>query len=49
MLVDNLQKSFSTNSKISEDSNKRIEDITKKLGELDETNKQIKDIGNQLE
>lgn len=49
MIVDNLQKTFATNSKISEDSNKRIEDITKKLWELDETNKQIKDIGNQLE
>jgi len=32
------------NSKISSDANKQIEDITKKLTSLEETNKQIKDI-----
>ncbi len=48
-LSDNIQRTFATSSKIGEESNKRIEEITKKLSELGETNKQIKDIGGQLE
>lgn len=48
-LSDNIQRTFATSSKIGEESNKRIEEITKKLSELWETNKQIKDIGGQLE
>jgi DNA recombination protein RmuC len=47
-LTDNMSKTFASSSKISEDSNKRIEEITKKLTELGETNKQIQDIGAQL-
>ena len=47
-LTENLSKTFETSSKISQESNKRIEDITKKLTELGETNKQIQDIGGQL-
>lgn len=43
-----MSKTFATSSKISEDSNKRIEEITKRLTELGETNKQIQDIGMQL-
>ena len=43
-----MSRTFATSSKISEDSNKRIEEITKKLTELGETNKQIQDIGTQL-
>lgn len=46
---ENFQKTFSTSSKIGEESNKRIEEITKKLTQLEETNKQIKDIWGQLE
>ncbi|MDP2090046.1 MAG: DNA recombination protein RmuC [Candidatus Gracilibacteria bacterium] len=45
----NTQKNFDINSKISFDSIKKIEEITKKLASLEETNKQIKDIGGQLE
>lgn len=48
-LDDKLSKNFETNSKISRDSNKTIEDITRKLTSLEETNKQIKDIWWQLE
>lgn len=44
-LSENMAKTFSTTTKISEESNKRIQDITKKLTELGETNKQIQDIG----
>ena len=47
-LTDNMSRTFATSSKISEDSNKRIEEITKKLTELGETNKNIQDIGTQL-
>jgi cell shape-determining protein MreC len=43
-LDDKLSKNFETNSQISRNSNKTIEDITKKLTSLEETNKQIKDI-----
>ena len=49
LINDNLSKSFETSSKISQNSNKVIEDITKKLTSLEETNKQIKDIWGQLE
>ncbi len=45
----NTQKNFDINSKISFDSIKKIEEITKKLTSLEETNKQIKDIWGQLE
>ncbi len=45
----NTQKNFDINSKISFDSIKKIEEITKKLASLEETNKQIKDIWGQLE
>ena len=48
-LSENIQRTFATSSKIGEEANKRIEEITKKLSELWETNKQIKDIGGQLE
>jgi len=47
-LSDNMSRTFETSSKISQESNKRIEEITKKLTELGETNKQIQDIGQQL-
>ncbi|MBT3727122.1 hypothetical protein HOF65_00775 [bacterium] len=40
----NTQKNFDTNSKINLQANKSIEEITKKLTSLEETNKQIKDI-----
>ena len=46
---ENLSKNFETTSKISLSSNKTIEEITKKLASLEETNKQIKDIWGQLE
>ena len=49
LINDNLSKSFETSSKISQNSNRVIEDITKKLTSLEETNKQIKDIWGQLE
>jgi hypothetical protein len=39
-----MQRNFATNSKISSESTKKIEEITKKLSSLEETNKQIKDI-----
>jgi len=45
----NTQKNFDVNSRISNDANKQIEEITKKLTSLEETNKQIKDIWGQLE
>ena len=45
---ENMSRTFATSSRISEDSNKRIEEITKKLTELGETNKHIQDIGTQL-
>ena len=49
MISDNMNKTFSTSTKISEDANKKIEEITKKLTQIWETNKQIKDIWWQLE
>ena len=48
VLNENMSKTFATSSKISADSNKAIEEITKKLTELGETNKQIHDIWSQL-
>lgn len=48
-LTSNMSRTFATSSKISQDSNKAIEEITKKLTELWETNKEIKDIGSRLE
>jgi DNA recombination protein RmuC len=45
----NLSKNFEINSKINIDATRKIEEITKKLTSLEETNKQIKDIGWQLE
>ena len=48
-LTENMSRTFATSSKISEDSNKRIEEITRKLTELWETNKDIKNIWNQLQ
>lgn len=48
-LTENMQKTFETSSKISENANKQIEEISKRLTELWETNKQIKDIWGQLE
>ncbi len=44
----NLLENLKTNSNISNKSNKLIEDITKKLASLEETNNQIKEIGGQL-
>jgi DNA recombination protein RmuC len=41
-------KNFQTTTRVSEESNKRIEEITKKLTELSETNKHIQDIGQEL-
>ncbi len=45
----NTQKNFDTNTKINMQANDKIEEITKKLTSLEETNKQIKDIWWQLE
>ncbi len=46
---DKLSKTFDISSKISQNSNNLIENITKKLTNIEETNKQIKDIWGQLE
>ncbi len=48
LLSDNMTKTFATSTKINKEANERIETITKKLTELSETNKQIKDIWWQL-
>jgi len=45
----NMSESLKTSSHIADSSNKNIEAITKKLTELSETNKQIKDIWDRLE
>ncbi len=45
----NVAKNFETSMKTNTDATKKIEEITKKLTSLEETNKQIKDIGWQLE
>ncbi len=44
-----MAKTFDTSSKISRDANKAIEEITKKMTKLEETNAQIKDIWWQLQ
>jgi len=49
IMDDKLNKNFSISSQISQNSNILIENITKKLTNLEETNKQIKDIWGQLE
>jgi len=48
-LSKNMSESLKTSSHIADSSNKNIEAITKKLTELSETNKQIKDIWDRLE
>jgi len=45
----NVSKNFETSSKINIEATNKIEEITKKLTSLEETNKQIKDIWGQLE
>jgi len=45
----NMTKNFDVSSKINQDATNKIEEITKKLANLEETNKQIKDIWGQLE
>jgi len=44
MMNENMSKTFETSSKINIQANKTIEDITRKLTKLEETNTQIKDI-----
>ena len=48
LLTDNMAQTFATTSKIGQDANKNIENLTKKLTQLEETNHQIKDIWGQL-
>ncbi len=48
ILTDNMAQTFATTSKIGQDANKNIENLTKKLTQLEETNHQIKDIWGQL-
>ncbi len=48
IMSENMSKTFETSMKINIQANKTIEDITKKLTKLEETNMQIKDIGGQL-
>lgn len=45
----NVVKQWEINSNISKNASEKIEEITKKLASLEETNKQIKDIWGQLE
>jgi hypothetical protein len=40
----NMSKNFETNANISRNASQKIEEITKKLTSLEETNKQIQDI-----
>ena len=49
ILHDSVSSNFATTSKIAEKSNKYIEDLTKKVSQFEETNKQIQDIWGQLE
>jgi len=49
IINNNILKTFETSSKIALESNNKIEEITKKLTSLEETNKQIKDIWWQLD
>ena len=44
-----LSENFATSSRISENANKHIEHLTRKLTELWETNKEIQEIGKRLE
>lgn len=48
MFSQNMSKTFETSVKISKESNRQIEELTKKLTSIEETNKQIKDIWSQL-
>lgn len=48
MMGDNMSKTFDTSSRINQEANKAIENITKKMTQLEETNSQIKDIWGQL-
>ncbi len=48
LITDNMQKTFATSAKINENSNKNIEELTKKVTQLEESTKQIKDIWGQL-
>lgn len=48
LITDNMQKTFATSTKINENSNKNIEELTKKVTQLEESTKQIKDIWGQL-
>ncbi|NVP17160.1 DNA recombination protein RmuC [Candidatus Gracilibacteria bacterium] len=45
----NTMRQGEINTSISKEASQKIEEITKKLSSLEETNKQIKDIGSQLE
>lgn len=45
----NTMKQWEINTSISKEASQKIEEITKKLSSLEETNKQIKDIWSQLE
>ena len=49
MLWENMTRTFDTSTKINIEANKAIEEITKKIGKLEETNAQIKDIWGQLQ
>jgi DNA recombination protein RmuC len=49
MMWENMSKTFDTSSRINTQANKAIEEITKKLTKLEETNAQIKDIWGQLQ
>jgi len=44
MLTDNMSRTFATSTKIGQEANQKIEDITKKLTQIEETNKEIKNI-----
>ena len=45
----NTMRQWEINTSISKEASQKIEEITKKLSSLEETNKQIKDIWSQLE
>ena len=47
-IFETITKNFDTSSRINKNSNKTIEEITKKLTQIEETNKQIRDLGWQL-
>ena len=44
LITENMQKTFATSTKINQDSIKNIEELTKKVTELEQSTKQIKDI-----